>query len=392
MDYCNDKYGVNVEKNDIKIFSAKVPKQSNFNDCGIHVIYNVRKWLNDSYECEKIWRSPNLKNVAKTFAAEERNNMRHELRSILLELKNIQRRVQEKPLPSSKGDQSEDEIEVIEFLPEKSSSSQEASENVDHKSEVSSLLTKDRSSKEDKEIQEQGINYPLDKSGNIQLEVPFSRCNDHGKTLTSDADEGKIKNRVLYEKFLGQKQPLVFQKFLNRTFLRNESIELPVLEEIVHLKGEIDRLDAKDYSSIKKVIEKFVEYLSRYKTGNHEQTSTRPKDDVLVIRDNVGGKDLDKGVDELSLSTSSEEDLLQGSKKSTSSSTKKSEHRSGFSSSPRLKEDELHPPLLTGSRHHTLSSRNGPCEPYKISKSSSNALKSAGELKYKRRKVEKHID
>ena len=193
-------------------------------------------------------------------------------------------------------------------------------------------------------------------------------------------------------KFLDQKQPLVFRKFLNRTFLRNEAIDIPVLEEIVRLKVEIDRVDPKDYLSIKKVIERFVEYLNDLKTSNYEETSTRPKDDVLVIRDNVTGKDIDKGVDELSLSTPSEEDLLQVSKKSMSSSTDESEHIATNSNSLSLKGNKLHLLQLSGTRHHTTSSRNGHHEPYKTSKTSSAALKSAGELKYKRRKVEKHID
>ena len=393
MDYCNDKYGVNVERNDIKIFPAKVPKQSNFNDCGIHVIYNVRKWLNDSYECEKIWRSPNLKNVAKTFAAEERNNMRQELRSTLLELKTIQKSHQEKPLPlpSSKDDQSEDEIEVIEFLPERSSSAQGSQENADQKSRDSPLLDMRRSSK-DREVHEQGVSYYLDKFDNTPSDLSPSKHEKNGNTPTSDVDEGNIKNRVLYEKFLDQKQPLVFRKFLNRTFLRNEAIDIPVLEEIVRLKVEIERLDPKDYLSIKKVIERFVEYLNGVKTSNYEETSTRPKDDVLVIRDNVTGKDIDKGVDKLSLSTPSEEDLLQESKKSISSSTDESEHIATNSNFLRLKGNKQHLLQLSGTRKHTTSSRNGHHEPYKTSKTSSAALKSAGELKYKRRKVEKHID
>ncbi|ODV81468.1 cysteine proteinase [Suhomyces tanzawaensis NRRL Y-17324] len=112
IDYSQDKYGIEVHKNQIRVLTARVPKQNNFNDCGIHVIYNIRKWLNNIPECEKIWRGSYLKHAMRTmFVAEERNGMRNQLKDILLKLHKEQR-VDEKNVEHDDAD--DDDIEVIE--------------------------------------------------------------------------------------------------------------------------------------------------------------------------------------------------------------------------------------------------------------------------------------
>lgn len=82
--YCEDKHGVKIPPSCIRFLTPRVPRQRNFNDCGLHVIYNLRKWLFDPAFCEVQWLK---KNKCKTyFSRPERNNMRKSCINILLEL------------------------------------------------------------------------------------------------------------------------------------------------------------------------------------------------------------------------------------------------------------------------------------------------------------------
>ncbi|EGW31200.1 uncharacterized protein SPAPADRAFT_153999, partial [Spathaspora passalidarum NRRL Y-27907] len=114
IDYCKDIYNLNILKNQIRVVNARVPKQNNFNDCGIHVIYNIRKWINNIQECEKIWRTSHSSTqiqVSKTlFLAEERNGMRKQLINILLDLHAKQEQHTEIP----KLQEDEDDVIFIE--------------------------------------------------------------------------------------------------------------------------------------------------------------------------------------------------------------------------------------------------------------------------------------
>ncbi|RLV90998.1 Ubiquitin-like-specific protease 2 [Spathaspora sp. JA1] len=114
IDYCKDVYNVNIRKNQIRVINARVPKQNNFNDCGIHVIYNIRKWINNIVECEKIWRSSNSNNqiiLSKSlFSSSERNGMRKQLINILLDL----HAKQEQRVDVHKPNDEEDDVIFIE--------------------------------------------------------------------------------------------------------------------------------------------------------------------------------------------------------------------------------------------------------------------------------------
>lgn len=76
IDYCKDKYDVEIPKDHIRVIAARVPRQNNYNDCGIHVIYNVSKWLFNLETCESLWRKHQHAIQRSIFVAEERNNMR----------------------------------------------------------------------------------------------------------------------------------------------------------------------------------------------------------------------------------------------------------------------------------------------------------------------------
>lgn len=86
IEYCKDKYGYDMLTTDIVFRACKVPKQNNFNDCGIHVIYNIRKFLNERQKCLEIWESQ-ANQYKEFFKASERSGMRRELIDFLLKMR-----------------------------------------------------------------------------------------------------------------------------------------------------------------------------------------------------------------------------------------------------------------------------------------------------------------
>lgn len=114
-EYCKDKYGVLIPPELIKVQSARVPKQRNFNDCGIHVIYNVRKWLSEPEVCERVWRKFG-RSQRTYFNGSERNGMRRACIDFLLDLH--QKQPKDETSNSANNDedgQSDDEIELISY-------------------------------------------------------------------------------------------------------------------------------------------------------------------------------------------------------------------------------------------------------------------------------------
>lgn len=116
--YSQDTYGVPIPADLIKFTNARVPQQRNFNDCGIHVICNVGKWLSEPLICERMWRKM-PKNSRGYFNISERLVMRKKLIDLLLEL-----HLKQPPDESNSGsgkeeEESDDEIEVISYFSSK---------------------------------------------------------------------------------------------------------------------------------------------------------------------------------------------------------------------------------------------------------------------------------
>lgn len=105
--YGRDKYNVDVSARNIQLRKSCVLKQPNFNDCGIHVIYNVNVFLNNQQEIIEIWNKPpaeGKKLISKYFKKSLIDGMRGKLRKILRELQIAQ-------FPELKGVDDEEEIE-----------------------------------------------------------------------------------------------------------------------------------------------------------------------------------------------------------------------------------------------------------------------------------------
>lgn len=118
IDYCKEKYDVEINRDQIRFQSTRIPRQNNFNDCGVHVLYNIRKWLNNITECE-IFFKKHLQSQAKTiFPAEERRKERKYWSNILLELHKAQNPShKDKPEPVG-DDDSNDDDDIIEIMKE----------------------------------------------------------------------------------------------------------------------------------------------------------------------------------------------------------------------------------------------------------------------------------
>lgn len=97
VDYCRDKYDVEIQKDQIRVIAARVPRQNNYNDCGMHVIYNVKKWLFNLETCETLWRKYQYSVQRSIFIAEERNNSRRYWIDKFLELHAQQEHSMSKP-------------------------------------------------------------------------------------------------------------------------------------------------------------------------------------------------------------------------------------------------------------------------------------------------------
>lgn len=87
-DYAKERYNLTLEKDDFRMYASPIPRQQNFNDCGIHVIYNINIFLNKMDEFQEIWKIPRKKyrNNRKLFLIEDRQNMRLKLREKLIQL------------------------------------------------------------------------------------------------------------------------------------------------------------------------------------------------------------------------------------------------------------------------------------------------------------------
>lgn len=308
IDYCKEKYDVNIGKNEIRVHSAKVPKQNNFNDCGIHVIYNVRKWLNNSEECERIWRSSNLRTASRLlFIAEERNGMRRELRNILLNLKKKQKSEQNDASGDKNSYHADDDIEVLEYTPVISSRSTKLPK-LDGE-ELSSILQKPsrNATPEQSEVQE---NRTLDpKARDISIrddrkDVPDIPSSD--STAKGQQQQIRVENEMLRDSLSGVDLSITLREVLNDYFSKYEQISDLQLKRVLQLRDEINELDdLEDYALIKKCITTFIKESNDIR--NHEyDKAMRPKDEDLVIMHCSDNEELNQSVNGLSLSNASD--------------------------------------------------------------------------------------
>lgn len=170
IDYCQDIHKVRIPKTSIRVLNVRVPRQSNFNDCGLHVIFNVRKWLQHNVELEKMWKGTHSKQTARViFDANERSNMRKQLQEIMIDLHKHQDETEAKEDVLGV----DDDVEVIEYSPSKN-------ENETEKKNTSSINCSDQKIKAKCELNER---------------VKLDRISDSNSLSPTDIADGKKKDR-----------------------------------------------------------------------------------------------------------------------------------------------------------------------------------------------------
>jgi len=261
IDYCKDKHDVVLEKAQIRVQNVRVPKQNNFNDCGIHVIYNIRKWLSNITECERIWKSTYLKHVTRSlFKAEERNTMRKQLIDILLTLHKNQP-VQGNMKPDKY--HSDDDIEVIEVTPDSMESKptetlQDVSKPV--KATASPAL---RSSKNT-------TSSPASKPAKAITSSPASNAITSPELPLSPQTQETHNHRTLDPK---AREALFPEIFINQSL--NHAFSGSFIQE--HVIEKLDSLFEKRNVVLSreqlKAISEYINKVNHVLTGSHESTS-----------------------------------------------------------------------------------------------------------------------
>lgn len=311
IDYCKERYDVLIEKNEIRVHSAKVPKQNNFNDCGIHVIYNVKKWLNNSEECERVWRSANLRSASRAlFVAEERNGMRKELRDMLLDLKKKQI-MEQGDSNKQHQENDEDDIEVIEYTPVKNgspanspcASGGQSSTNQTTEDEDPFMEAKKR---DDDSVTARTLDPKVRKS--IMEDSQQESRSNISSSPSSDTTHLGLKNKTLQAKLFPHLLSNTLKEVLNEYFDRNEKIDDVHFQKVIDLRDKINDLDdIKHRSIISKAIKFFINE-SNELVNEKQNKITRPKDQDLVIMHCSDNEELNKSVNGLSLCNASDDD------------------------------------------------------------------------------------
>lgn len=115
-EHCRERHGVTINTELIKTRASRVPRQRNTSDCGIHVIYNLKKWLMDPPHCELMWRKRTAVN-GFYFTKQERSTMRKWCIDLLLKLHSEQLPPEDsKSAPNGEDAHSDDDVEEISYV------------------------------------------------------------------------------------------------------------------------------------------------------------------------------------------------------------------------------------------------------------------------------------
>lgn len=290
MDYVKDKYDLEVRKDEIRVQSARVPKQTNFNDCGIHVIYNVRRWLSDPGECERVWRSHSKYALRTFFLPQERNRMRVDFISLLLELHEQQQKDPKSSSEEVHSDHSDGDIEVIEYQPERPTKGPPSAPRSTENEEI-------QKTSDPKKVPDGELPRTLDPKSAPNEALGTLNTVDEAPLIALTVSNPSLRT-VLGGRPLKQHTVAIFNDlFSTKTEMRAESTTL-----LVDFASDINKLDAKkDAESIKELIMVFMHRYSQLKA------IPRPRHTALVIKHyDDSSDDLQQSVLNLKISSESE--------------------------------------------------------------------------------------
>lgn len=113
--YAKDKYDLDLDTSDFVRHNAPIPRQKNFNDCGLHVIYNLNVFFQDPKSFQEKVLSKTARVSNDIFRPEERKRMRPTLRKVLIKL--LKKQVETSGRDSSKiGTETNDTVAKEKFI------------------------------------------------------------------------------------------------------------------------------------------------------------------------------------------------------------------------------------------------------------------------------------
>lgn len=114
-EHCKEKHGVIINTKMFKVRYSRVIRQRNTSDCGIHVIFNLKKWLSEPQKCELMWRKRS-KSCRYFSNVQGLRLMRRNCIDMLLKLHSEQPPLKNGGVSGDEGEaQSDDDIEEISY-------------------------------------------------------------------------------------------------------------------------------------------------------------------------------------------------------------------------------------------------------------------------------------
>lgn len=300
VDYFKIKHNLTLDPKRIVFQNAKVPKQKNFNDCGIHVIYNIKKWLNNIENFEKIWNQKLPFNYYKNlFVDQEKIKMRKNLINILLKL-HKQQNFNSKSISIDDLNHNEDDLIVIENINEVNESSNSFLCNkkifkIDDKN--SSNISECNSNNNQNELLKKKSDHVVStqnlESGclidenklfeNLHLNIS-SFLNKNEKLKINSSLTSELINKNLNEKFSNHNLSKISIIALNTIFSQKKTtFNLSQLNYISHFIFKINFLDYnKNKDELLWHIQNLNNNLNLFK---ETKNFIRPKDKILKIED-----------------------------------------------------------------------------------------------------------
>ncbi|OBA24363.1 hypothetical protein METBIDRAFT_34173 [Metschnikowia bicuspidata var. bicuspidata NRRL YB-4993] len=379
--YCKEKHNVDISTDSIRFKNARVSKQRNFNDCGIHVIYNIRKWLGSPTTCELIWKTHG-KPKSQIFKTSERDAMRRVCIDLLLDLHSKQPH-SDLLRQNEKADdaQSDDEVELISCLSSYANNPEERMETevsqskdisgtsigIPPESQKEATLSKKRLSDWSKEISESNDNLRpkiingTSEEQNTEKEIHHKtldpRVIDEASTMSSRSLENRytsVEHPEIRRSLIGLSLNKNCVDFLNDIFKNNsQRYDEATRKRIYGLVEEYITLNSLEGVQIQKLEEKIKKALKK---------PPEPMDEPFVIEDldesssktrpnfedpDDSNSELNKSVGELSISGTRitdkrREDRIEEAKRRISScSTNGSESSEIATSDLEIMDDDL---------------------------------------------------
>lgn len=269
--YAKDILGIELVPEMFEVRRSTVPKQNNFNDCGVHVIYNVLQFLKKPEECLEVWqrypaRGKTTRVVLSLFVKTERDKFRALLRKklVILELKQKEKGdLTPKTKPEAEAE--DDEIEIVEERDlEKKEESKEDQTEESKEQQIDKQSSKESSAKgspqqADDSPVEEGLREE-DERGGSDSEAKTGKFGDlsqaqqdYGETDSANSPDSLDSSSTLesLEKFEKIDMPPVDQLSLNEQASATVQVQELVSEAgskseeaLVDSEHEIEDLDA----------------------------------------------------------------------------------------------------------------------------------------------------